>query len=772
MSAAAFRAFRLTLGLGLGLAFVLCPETGHASPPPYRVPNDFSTIQAALSSASTTGQTILVAPGTYRYTSQITISDKDATNILSPTILQADGGAVIIECADPFGDSTWTQHSGNVYKATRLYSIMTPPRTDGQDFATEVFVDDVRYPYVNDSTFTTLPEGHWASDSAAQLVYVRLVGGGSPSGREIYIGDNRRKNGIRVNRSDLFVIDGITIKHASGAGILVEGSSTTGVARDRLVTVKNCTVSHSFKQGMQLTRTASSYVQNNTTHTNGDHGIQVNFSDSTSITGNTSYLNDNPLKLRGGKSGIRIGNGGDSTRVTYVNVDYNVLHDNEDSGLDINGASRVVARRNVIYKNRDHGIDNSRSNLTAFINNVVFANDHDGLSVEGLSRRVWSLNNIFMHNARITSTLEDTSAHVAEYNLHDTTGFVSNHNVIKGLPRGDIPGAGNAGDRRLIQYPSGHDDWFASYQAKTGHDALSDSALVAFTDTSQANFTLGSGTTYAVDAAKSDIVGFRTPMWLSVDPAAAAPHNANEGDVGVGSPTYGDIGVFEYDPVPGAPTITVPAGRYTFVVTWDERGDDGDLVTAGTHEVFVNGSGQGAVSASAPGTPICVPFEFSDCTAIEVKVKITEADNGKVVWSNVVNTSTDCGGNQQFVCDENGLAAGGGDEESSMINLDDLAGDVDYPLSVSLASGNPSRTFAGVVYGIPKAMAGQSFELSMFDIGGRRVAQFGKGAASPGRRLAPLPSSGSGGVRLAPGVYYLRLVVADKTLTKTVFLVP
>ena len=214
-------------------------------------------------------------------------------------------------------------------------------------------------------------------------------------------------------------------------------------------------------------------------------------------------------------------------------------------------------------------------------------------------------------------------------------------------------------------------------------------------------------------------------------------------------------------------------GRFTFVVTWEERGDDADLVTAGTHEVFINGSGQGSVSASAPGTPICVPFEFSDCTEFEVKVKITEADNGKVVWSNIVDAETDCVGNQQFLCDE-GFASGSGDEESSTISLEGLAGarDVDYPLSVSIAGGNPARSFAGVVYGIPKAMAGRPFELSMFDIGGRRVALFGRGGATPGRRFEPLPSGGSGAVRLAPGVYYVRLVVADKTVTKTVFLVP
>jgi len=769
------RYFRFTLALLLGppLLLTTSPGLGQAAPP-YHVPGDFSTIGAALNSSATTGQTILVAPGTYRYTSTISVSNKDATNLSSPTILMADGGQVIIDCADYFGDSTWTQHSGNVYRATRLASIMTPPTIDGQNFATEVFVDSVRYTFVNDTTYTTLPAGSWAFDAAAQRVYVHLIGGGSPADSQIYIGDNRRKQGLHIQKSDLFVIDVITIRHASGAGILIEGDTTTGVHKDRLVTVKNCTISQCFKQGVQLSRTVSSYIQNNDTHSNGDHGIQLIFSDSCSITGNTSYLNDDPLNVRGGQNGIRIGNGADSTRVSDINVDYNVIYSNEDSGIESNGARRVVVRRNVIYGNRDHGVDNLVTSRTAYINNVIFGNDHDGVSVESNARGVWVLNNILMHNARNVSTLQDTLADVSELDVLDTTSFVSNYNVINPLPGTDIPGHGDSHDRHVVDLPGAgttYFDTFKGYQLTTGFDAASDSTMPAFSDTSHSNFTLSSGTTYAVDAAKSNISGWRSPMWLSIDPAGAAPHNADKTDLGVGSPTYGDIGAFEYDPLPGAPTVTVLAGRFNFVVLWNERGDDGDLVTAGTHELYIDGSGRGAVAASPPGTPICVEVDgWSDCTPFDVQVKITEADNGKVVWSNLINTNTDCSGNQAYACGENGLAASRGSEASSTFSLE--GEDVDYPLSVAVAGPNPSRSFVGVVYGIPKAMAGKPFELSMFDVSGRRVAEFGRGTARPGRRLEPLPSGGSGQTRLAPGVYYLRLVVADKTLTKTVLLVP
>ena len=498
---------------------------------------NFSTIQAALNSSSTTGNTILVSAGTYRYASEIAIADKDASSPSAPTTLQADG-QVIIDCADPFGDSTWTQHSGNVYKAARAPTLMTLPVSAGS-VASQVHVDDVRYTFVDDTTYTTLAAGEWAYDTNTGLLYVRLVGGGSPASRQIYVGDKNRIRGLRVRRSNYFVIDGFTIKRATGAGILIEGDQ--GANKDRISAINNCNISQCWKQGMQLSWTASAAVTNNTTHSNGDHGIQVILSDSASITGNTSYLNDDPMEVRGGKTGIRIGNGVDSTRVSDVNIDYNVVHDNEDTGIDLLGARRILVRRNLIYRNRDHGVDNNITSRTVFINNVIFGNDHDGISVENTSRRVAVFNNILMHNARTVATLATPTADIAEMTLLDTTEFVSNHNVFKPLPGTDIPGEGDSHDRHVVDLPSSgatYFDTFRGYQLTTGFDAVSDSTMPAFEDTAAFDFRLKSpGTTYAVDAARSDMTGWRSPMWLSVDPTGALPHNANESDIGVGSPS-------------------------------------------------------------------------------------------------------------------------------------------------------------------------------------------------------------------------------------------
>ena len=239
---------------------------------------------------------ILVEPGIYQDTTEIAAAGKNAT------ILKADGGKVTIECADSFHDSLWTQQVGNVYKANRWAKAMNLPTLEGQDFASEVFEDSVRYTFRNTTTYTedSLAAGSWAYDATAQVIYVRLIRGGSPFHHNVFIGDIRRGNGLDIKHSDSFVVDGITVMHAPAAGILVIGS-TSGGPKARLDTVKNCTASYCFKPGIELSLTANASVQNDTTFSNGDHGIYVERSDTVSVTRSLSYLNDDPLKDRGGE---------------------------------------------------------------------------------------------------------------------------------------------------------------------------------------------------------------------------------------------------------------------------------------------------------------------------------------------------------------------------------------------------------------------------------------------------------------------------------------
>src|SRR5262249_51690750 len=159
-------------------------------------------------------------------------------------------------------------------------------------------------------------------------------------------------------------------------------------------------------------------------------------------------------------------------------------------------------------------------------------------------------------------------------------------------------------------------------------------------DTAAGDFEITSGSDRVLDAATTDLPGWLSTRWLATDPHGCVAHDTDEPDAGAGSMTYADIGAYEDDPAPGAPEIGVACGRFDFVVSWIARGDDGDTGTAGTREVFVNGAPTGPAPALPPGTPTCVHFEMSDCTPVEVAVRVRERDNGQSVWSNTVNTMT------------------------------------------------------------------------------------------------------------------------------------
>ncbi len=698
----------------------------------------------------------------------LTINNRDGT-VGQPAVLRSDGGAVIIDCTLDYASAgLWTAHgNNNVYKAT-----LTSDHIDATTPASsQVFVNDVRYTYIADTTYTTLAAGTWAYDGTAHLIYAHVTGNGNPGSQATYISDKQRADGIRVRNTDYLTIDGLIVRRSVAKGIDVTGAST---ARLNTVTIKNSTVKENFKQGIYYKWTTNGLITSNYTHNNQSHGIHLVASNAANVSRNASYYNDDPSPPRNGITGIRIGDTKDSTEVEDIDIDYNILHHNEDSGLEVHSARRVRIRRNVSYQNRDHGYDHNYANRVALINNVAFRNDHDGISVEDSTQDVLVYNNILVHNAVDPSTLAGGSGNVRELFVDNSTGFVSNNNVFVALTTGTIAN----GERHLVEYDIGGSkteyDALSAYQSGTGQDALSYSTMPIFTtDTTSGVFTITSASDNVVDAAKTtNIAGWTSAMHLTVDPRGFNPHDTTQPDVESVGTTYMDIGAYEVDPLPGPPTMYVFEGLEDFVVLWDERGDDGDDMTAATHEVWINSSGTTAVTAASPGTPICVHYSWNSCSPIAVQLKVTDG-NGQVAWSNLKNTSTDCSGTQGYECNEDGVMVSG-DEESSTFSFEDGRVDpsFDYPLSLQVLGQNPTRALTGILCGIPKAMVGKPYELAMFDVSGRRVWASDNVVAKPGRFVEQLSKRPGDSGTLSAGVYFLRLRIADKVLTRSVLLVP
>jgi hypothetical protein len=77
---------------------------------------------------------------------------------------------------------------------------------------------------------------------------------------------------------------------------------------------------------------------------------------------------------------------------------------------------------------------------------------------------------------------------------------------------------------------------------------------------------------------------------------------------------------------------------------------------------------------------------------------------------------------------------------------------------------NPSREFAEIGFGVPAAASGASYEVSVFDLGGRLVRSLARGSAVPGFHRARWDLTASNGSAVPNGVYFVRLSLAGATL--------
>jgi len=715
---------------------------------------EYHSINAAITGIPLgPGVTILVSGGPYREKVAINNKDGQSTN---REVVRASG-TVVVDGSDPYNStSLWTQVGTDSTYFAHDTSGVTPP-----DWL--LIVDDVQYQYVPDTSWANLHTGQWGYNAGNSRIYINAGSTANPGTKAIYVG--ARTMGFNVDNSDYLTIAGFTVTRASGKGIDVRG--TNGGTRTLGVIVDSCSVTQSFSQGIFLRDASNCIVRNSSSSYNGSYGILLDYSDNCQIVNNRTFSNDAPFASWGGVAGIKLGSATtDSTEVKDITIDYNVSYGNEDSGIDLKAARRVLVRRNVCYANGDHGFDNNHTDSTTFINNLAFRNNHDGLSVENTSRWVNVFNNMFVHNG-IDGTQLASDGPVCEMQILGDSAFVSDYNVVvplSRLKRGDVS---NHWWRSVVERHTTEFVTFQGYRDSTASlDEHSYTTLPAFADTTSPDFTLTSSSDNAVDAAKTNMTGWLTPMWLSVDPRGYVTHDyAGTSNDGAGSPDYGDIGAYEFDSTPGAPTIDfISWGRWDFSVNWVNSGDDGAVGTAGTAEVLANN----VVVASAPVYPTeseqCIPVGAAPCTGFSVKLRITEADNGKTVESNTVSGSTLCSGSTTSDCTYSQLQP---PPESSAKHM--KVG-TDYALALDQPSPNPTVSGGLIGYSIPRALSGQQIDLSMFDIGGRRASQLVSGPAKAGRFTVSISGDGAGQRKLRPGVYYARLRIAGEVFTRTIVL--
>jgi parallel beta-helix repeat protein len=345
-------------------------------------------------------------------------------------------------------------------------------------------------------------------------------------------------NGFSMSNKSFVTINGFFLNGTANYGINIFGGTNVTISNNR-VTSAGTPVSGSSKSGIRLTGTTDSLVENNISDHNSDHGILITTGAARNrITGNVVF--NNAREFTRAATGIRIYQSPDCV------VDHNVMHDNEDSGVEsYAGSNNTLFYDNVSYNNGDHGIDNNGVTGEQIISNTVYKNLTAGINVEGTSPNATIENNISVDNG-IASPRQHSNIRVEASSISGTT---MDYDLVN-LSTPDTMLIWNS-----IAYTS-----LASFQAATGQEAHGLQADPLWANPAGADFHLTAGSP-AIDSADSGVAGQPT-IDADGNPRVDDPSTP---DTGAGVRTFDDRGAYEFQPPAidappvAALTVTVPS---------------------------------------------------------------------------------------------------------------------------------------------------------------------------------------------------------------------
>ena len=206
-------------------------------------------------------------------------------------------------------------------------------------------------------------------------------------------------------------------------------------------------------------------------------------------------------------------------------------------------------------------------------------------------------------------------------------------------------------------------------------------------------------------------------------------------------------------------------GAYNFVtISWTATGRYGNASYKPLwYKIYVDGvlkRTKIASNMSWPGYIVESGISATSCHTHSVYVatmaESISASQTDITQSNAVSVTTCCSPG----CSEQPDLSGRGPREES----------ADLPLALEWAGANPTRGAGMVAWAIPRAAAGASYDLSLFDVAGRRVSTVAKGMGKPGKFTQELSLRSWNGSALPTGVFFLRLRVGSEILKRTLVL--
>ncbi len=384
-------------------------------------------------------------------------------------------------------------------------------------------------------------------------------------------------NGFVVSGKSYVTIQGFAVTATTSYGIYINNSNHI-VVSGNTVTHAGQPASGATAAGIELTAVTASTVTKNASDHNSDHGIFVNGTSSSNLI---SY-NEASFNAEGWQ---RNANGIDVVGPSNTIIG-NVVHDNEDSGLQFyTGGNNNLITLNVTYNNGDHGIDDLNVTGGRIIGNTVYHNCTSGINVEGTSGNYTVENNISVDNAVYPAyngiACSRRAGNIGIWDSAPPTTTVDNNLVYLSKP-GTMYVFGSS-------YTS-----LAAMRTATGQEQHGVQANPNFADSTSGDLQLTEGSR-AIDSAASGVSGEQSNDILgtarSDDPLVV--------NTGTGPQTFHDMGAYEFVSTgtqlpPTAALMVTPAG--------------------GGAPVAV--SADASASSDPGGQPLSYTFDFGDGTTV------------------------------------------------------------------------------------------------------------------------------------------------------------
>ncbi len=329
-------------------------------------------------------------------------------------------------------------------------------------------------------------------------------------------------NGFSATNRSWVTVRGFTVTQTTGAGIVFTTSSNMSVDGNH-VSLTGQPVNGSTATGIKFNGVTQSLIANNVTDHNSDAGIFVTASDNNIVRNNESFANARVYVRAAAGIDLRNGTG----NVLYSNI----LHDNEDSGINVwtglaFGSNTVYD--NVASGNGDHGIDVHNAVNARVISNTVYQNYDSGIEM------TTSTNSMLANNVSVNNGLTSirTSGNIRADSASVSGGSTVNDDLIF------LSSPGVMVDWGGVKYTS-----LASFRTATGQESRGVQADPLFRAATSADFHLLSGSP-AIDSANTGALS-QPPLDFEGSTRFDDPTTI---DTGIGPITYADRGAFEYRP--------------------------------------------------------------------------------------------------------------------------------------------------------------------------------------------------------------------------------